>query len=156
MICYWYYWWECDMCMTLTPREATTVTWLLWQYLLIALDRLWPVNLSIFILLLELLIMNLNATKDHIEFWGSPLVLYFTVVIPVMGWMVSWKPVTDLRWGMLGMPLKIYDLAVYIVMTLGLYIYFFLGSLQMHLLILLLACWYVILSINPCEDNLCL
>ena len=57
LICYWYwnYWWECDICMTLTPKEATTSLELLWQYLLITLDSLWPVNLSIlFTLLLEL------------------------------------------------------------------------------------------------------
>ena len=37
-------------------------------------------NLLVLItLLLELVIMNLNAMKGHTEFWGSPLVLYCTI-----------------------------------------------------------------------------
>ena len=75
----WYCWWECDMCVTLTPRKPLQLLRLLWQYLLTALDRLWPVNLLIFTLFLELVIMNVNVMKGHTEFWGSPLVLYCTV-----------------------------------------------------------------------------
>ena len=60
------------MCVTLTPKQATISLGLFWQYLLIALYRLWPVNLLIlFILLLELLILNLNVMKCHTEFSGE-------------------------------------------------------------------------------------
>ena len=35
--------------------------------------------IDIIYLLLELVILNLNAMKGHTEFWGRPLVLYCTV-----------------------------------------------------------------------------
>ena len=59
-------------------RNSQQSLGLLWHVLwlmhtIIALDRLWPVNLFIlFTLLLELVILNLNAMKGHIEFWGNP------------------------------------------------------------------------------------
>ena len=71
--CYWYYWWECDMYVSqLLLKKPLQSFGLLWQYLLIALDRLWPVNLLIlFTLLSELVIINLNVMKGHMEFWGN-------------------------------------------------------------------------------------
>ena len=60
-----YYWYAIDtidgnvMCLTLAPRKPLQSLGLLWQYLLIALDILWHVNLLIlFNLLLELVILN--------------------------------------------------------------------------------------------------
>ena len=43
------------------------------------IDRLGPVDLVLFTLLLELLDLNLNTMKGHTEFWGRPSVLYFTI-----------------------------------------------------------------------------
>ena len=36
--------------------------------------------LILFTLLLELVIKNLDVVKGHTEFWGSPMVLYCTVI----------------------------------------------------------------------------
>ena len=37
----------------------------------IPIDGLGPLNLILFILLLELVFFNLNAKKGHTEFWGN-------------------------------------------------------------------------------------
>ena len=43
------------------------------------IDRSGPVDLVLFILLLEQLDLNLNVMKGHTEFWGKLLVLYCTI-----------------------------------------------------------------------------
>ena len=84
--CYWYYWWECDMyAWHLLLKKPLQSLRLLWQYLLIALDRLWPVNLLIlFTLLSELVIINLNVMKGHIPLAKLEFTCKFVTIINVI------------------------------------------------------------------------
>ena len=53
---------------------------------IIFIDLLGPLNLVLFILLLEVVILNLNVKKCHMEFWGKiwcSTALYVCIYTPV-------------------------------------------------------------------------
>ena len=79
---YWHYWWECCICVC-HLLLGSHYSHLAIMTILVNCTRqdndLWTYWYYWYYLLLELVIMNLNAIKGHTEFWGKPLVLYCTV-----------------------------------------------------------------------------